>query len=72
MLRPLKNLKQIPIKRSDVQLLSDVVRYRFRNQVSNAIVCAIEGFNWLLGEESSVDREFLEAELALWKKDEQC
>jgi len=60
------------IKRSDVQLLSDVVRHRFRDGQTNAIVCSIEGFSWLLGEESVMDREYLKNELAAWKEYEQC
>jgi len=60
------------IERSDVQLLNDVVRYRFRDGQTNAIVCAIEGFNWLLGEESVMDREYLKKELAAWKEYTQC
>ena len=56
--------KTVVIKEEDVRLLRDVVSARFRNQSSggNAIVCALEGFHWLLGEESAVDQEFLRNE----------
>lgn len=46
----------------DVVLLRQVVVARFMDGEPNAIVCALEGFKWLLGEESVVTRVSLEEE----------
>jgi hypothetical protein len=52
----------------DVRLLRDVVRERFLYGASNAIVLALEGMKWLLGEtdDTTIDRAFLEQELQAW------
>lgn len=59
------------VPKADVELLLDVVRERFLNMdatESNAIVLAIEGLRWLVGEDSAVSRVSLEREQAHWKE----
>lgn len=46
----------------DIVLLRDCVRHRFMHGYGNAIVLALEGFKWLLGEESAVTRDSLKEE----------
>lgn len=59
------------VSKSDVELLLRVVRERFLNldaAQSNAIVLAIEGLRWLVGEESAVTRASLAQEDAHWQQ----
>lgn len=59
------------VARADVELLLSVVHERYLNldlDKSNALVLALEGLRWLVGDESSVTRAELEAEDAYWQQ----
>lgn len=50
-------------KDADIKLLRECVLHRFMaGPEQNAIVLALEGLKWLLGEESVVTRQSLQAE----------
>jgi len=53
---------------TELEMLRDVVRWRFVSGASNAIVMALEGMDYLTGvDSSSVTAESLRAEYDAWK-----